>query len=156
MDTYTYTHTSRPPACAFIPLFVLKRGSEDISRVEYLKWDPSGRYLVDAIQQPMGNSYYKYSYDNGARLFYLHFHACVCIICAFACLIYSTTTHPLNTPNATNQPDRVPPLDVPGAAGGARGEGAVLPVLVAAPPAPAAHGGAAAQGQEGYVTRACV
>ncbi len=37
--------------------------------MDYLRWDPSGRYLVDAIQQPMGNSYYKYSYDNGERVF---------------------------------------------------------------------------------------
>jgi len=41
---------------------------EDLSRIDYLKWDPSGRYLTDAIQQPMGNSYYKYSYDNGFRV----------------------------------------------------------------------------------------
>jgi translation initiation factor 3 subunit B len=41
---------------------------DDLSRIDYLKWDPSGRYLTDAIQQPMGNSYYKYSYDNGFRM----------------------------------------------------------------------------------------
>lgn len=34
-------------------------------RVDYLKWDPSGRFLADAIQQPIVGAYYKYTYNNG-------------------------------------------------------------------------------------------
>lgn len=36
-------------------------------RVDYLKWDPSGRFLADAIQQPIVGAYYKYTYNNGTR-----------------------------------------------------------------------------------------
>lgn len=41
-------------------------------RIDYLKWDPSGRFLADAIQQPIVGAYYKYTYNNGAYSRALH------------------------------------------------------------------------------------
>ena len=99
--------------------------------MDYLRWDPSGRFLVDAIQQPMGNSYYKYSYDNGALInifkyiyIYIHLYVCYAItVVPFATYAAfptypptTTTTTTTNTHTKKTSPTRLPLLDLPGPA----------------------------------------